>query len=96
MEEMFAFQLSKNGDSLKDLENMVEKLITLQDGETVKYYQSDANAVNMTKRQFELSSYLLYPVNILFAQLDCMLQIAERILKIERLCSIRASNKKSD
>ena len=93
MEEMFAFELSKNGDSLKELENMVDQSFTLEDGESVKYYQSGVNAVNMTKRQFEPSSYRLYPVNILFAQLDCMLQIAQRILKIERLCSIRASNK---
>ena len=96
MEEMSSFQLSKSGDSQKELINMVEKSIPVQDGENVKYHPSGANAVNMTNRKFELSSYRLYPVNILFAQLDCMLQIAERILKIERLCSIRASNKKSD
>ena len=86
---MYVTQTGRNIQAMKEMTK--QSIIELEE-EKIEYFQSSGETSDTSTRKTVPDSYNYFPVTNLLAQIDCVLQIAQCILKIERVCSIRTSN----
>ena len=91
LEAMYSFQIGGNISTLADMTTHFDET-----GKKKGYseYVSNVDGIHRTTSPSStLNEYDYYPPNALLLQLDCVLQIAQCLLRIERICLVKCLKK---
>ena len=87
LEAMYSFQIGGNISTMADMTTYFDET-----GKKKGYseYVSNVDGIyRTTSPSSTLNNYDYYPLDALLSQLDCVLQIAQCLLRIERICFIK-------
>ena len=91
LEAMYSFQIGGNISTMADMTTHFDET-----GKKKGYseYVSNVDGIyRTTSPSSTLYNYDYYPLDALSSQLDCVLQIAQCLLRIERICFIKCLKK---
>ena len=91
LEAMHSLQIGGNISTMADMTTYFDE--TRKKKEYSEYAPNVDGIYHTASPSSTLNEYDYYPLDALFSQLDCVLQIAQCLLRIERICFVKCLKK---